>query len=151
MTDTFPRIRAAAIDQRAHNVFYRQTQLERLCQGLIARIPDIREAIAADYGHSPAEIAIEINQTMAAVKRDYASLQPVKAQEEEYLVAAGKDAPMSRRPVGIVYIEPCMHTRFYSVVVPLSAAIAAGNCVIVLVSSILRPLHDAKTLADLLA
>lgn len=132
--DTFPHIRAAAIDQRTENIFYRQTQLERLTQSLISTTNDISSAIAADYGNSQAEVAIEINLAISAVRRDYASLQPKQAHEDEYLIAAGKDAPSTRKPAGIVYIEPCTHTLFYSVIVPLSAAIAAGNCVIVLVS-----------------
>jgi len=136
MADNFSHIRAAAIDERCHNVFYRQTQLERLSKALIDKSSDIRQAIATDYGYTPAEVAIELHLALGAVKRDYASLQPKEAHEEEYLIAVGKDAKSIRKPAGIVYIEPCKHTLFYSVVVPLSAAIAAGNCVIVLVSSV---------------
>ncbi|KAK5129995.1 hypothetical protein LTR08_002550 [Meristemomyces frigidus] len=143
MNDSFPQIRAASIDGRAHNILYRQTQLERLCKVLVERSPDITQAIATDYGHSPAEIAVELHLTLAAVKRDYASLQPAEAYKQEYLLAAGKDASFSRKPAGIVYIEPCMHTMFYSVVVPLSAAIAAGNCVIVLLENNLRAVSGA--------
>ena len=135
MDETFPRIRAAAVDERAHNNFFRQTQLERLCKVLIARADEIQQAIVADCSHTASEVAVEINLTIAAVKADYASLQPTKAHEAEYLIAAGKDAGETRRPVGIVYIEPATHTLFHSVILPLSAAIAAGNCVIVLVSS----------------
>ncbi|KAK4542362.1 hypothetical protein LTR36_006818 [Oleoguttula mirabilis] len=142
MANLFPQILAAAVDERAHNIFYRQTQLERLCSSLITRIPDIREAIAEDYGHSPAEVALEIHLVLEAVKREYASLQPSKAHEEEYLIAAGKDAPSRTRPAGIVYIEPCTHSLFYSVVVPLAAATAAGNCVIVLLENNIRTLSS---------
>jgi len=135
MGETFPKIRAAAVDERAHNVFFRQTQLERLCKALIARTDEIQKAIAQDYGNTPSEIAVEVNLAIAAVRADYASIQPVKAHEAEYSIAHGKDTVENRRPVGIVYIEPSTHTLFYSVTVPLSAAIAAGNCVIVLVCS----------------
>lgn len=133
MADSFPHITAAAVDERAHNVFYRQTQLERLHNALVEKAGNIQEAIATDYGHSQAEIAIELHLTLAAIERDYHSLQPMKAHEQEYLISSGQDAPSNRKPAGIVYIEPCVHTMLYSVVVPLSAAIAAGNCVIVLV------------------
>lgn len=131
--ESYPRLRAAAIDQRTHNILYRQTQLERLAQCLISKPDEISSAIATDYGHSQAEIAVEINLAITALRRDYASLRPKHSLEEEYRIAAGKDAPTARRPAGIVYIEPCAHTRFYSVVVAMSAAIAAGNCVILLV------------------
>lgn len=133
MAGRFPRIRAAAIDGRAHNIYYRLTQLEQLQCALVESSVDIRQAIAEDYGHSSAEIAVELHLALAAVKRDHASLRPKEARENEYLIAAGKDAPAHRSPAGIVYIEPSRHTMFYSVVVALSAAIAAGCCVIVLV------------------
>lgn len=134
MPDNFDRIRAAAVDGRAHNVFYRQTQLERLCRTLIDSGDEIREAIATDYDHTPSEITVELNLTLESVKRDYALLHPKRALEEEFLIAANKDAPNNRIPVGMVYIEPTTHTLFHSTVVPLSAAIAAGNCIILLVS-----------------
>lgn len=133
MTDGFAELRASVIDGRAHNVYYRQHQLEALHQALLNHASEIREAIAADYDHSPAEIAIELHLVLSALKRNYDLLQPPQAHSNEYLLAEGKDAPANRAPAGIVYIEPCVHTLFFSVVAPLSAAIAAGNCVIVLV------------------
>jgi acyl-CoA reductase-like NAD-dependent aldehyde dehydrogenase len=136
MANNFPRIRAAAVDERAHNVFYRMTQLERLCKTLIDKADSIREAISSDYGHSQAEIAVEFNLAIKAIEGSYASLKPEKALQEEYLIANGKDAPSNRKPAGIVYIEPTTHTLFYSVLVPLASAIAAGNCVIVLVRNV---------------
>jgi len=134
MTTPFPALRAAAIDGRTHNIYYRQHQLEALHQGLLDHTSEIKDALAADYDHTPAEIAIEIHLALSALKTSYETLQPTKALAEEYLIASGKDAPANRVPAGIAYIEPCTHTLLYSVVAPLSAAIAAGNCVIVLVS-----------------
>jgi acyl-CoA reductase-like NAD-dependent aldehyde dehydrogenase len=136
--ELFAELRAAAIDGRAHNVYYRQHQLEALHQGLIAHASELHEAIAADYGHTPAEIEIEIHMTLLALKSNYETLQPAKAHSEEYLIASGKNAPSNRVPAGIVYIKPCAHTLLYSVVAPLSAAIAGGNCAIVLVSQDIR-------------
>ncbi|KAK5695683.1 hypothetical protein LTR17_024479 [Elasticomyces elasticus] len=138
MAEPFPRVRAAAIDGRAHNVFYRQIQLERLCQATISNIDGLCDAIATDNGHNSSEIAVEINLTVSAIRRDYATLDSKQALSEEYLIANGQDVPVGAKPVGIVYIEPCRHTLLYSVVVPLSAAIAAGNCVIVLLENNLR-------------
>lgn len=137
MASSFPRIQAAAIDERLHNVFHRQVQLERLCKALTDNVTKIREAIATEYGYTDAEIAVEINLAVSAVKRDYATLRPKEAHAEEYLIAAGKDAPHARKPAGIVYIEPCTHTLLYSVIAPISTAMAAGNCIVVLVSSML--------------
>lgn len=140
MADSFAELRAAAIDGRTHSIYYRQHQLEALHQGLLDHASEIKEAIAADYDHTPAEIAIEIHLALKALKTSYETLQPSKALAEEYLVASGKDAPSNRVPAGIAYIEPCTHTLLYSVVAPLSAAIAAGNCAIVLVSQRNNPM-----------
>lgn len=135
MANTFPQIRASAIDGRALNVYYRQRQLERLHDAIAKAFPEILKAVEAEYDHTPAEAAIEMYLAMQALKSDYVSLQPKQAHHDEYLIASGKNAGSNRKPVGVVYIEPCSrHTLFYSVIVPLSSAMAAGNCVIVLVS-----------------
>jgi acyl-CoA reductase-like NAD-dependent aldehyde dehydrogenase len=133
MSSPFAALQAAAIDGRTHSIYYRQHQLEALHQALLSN-SSIQQAIAADTDYTPAEIAIEIHLTLQSLKTSYETLQPAKALADEYLIASGKDAPSNRVPAGIAYIEPCTHTLLHSVVVPLSAAIAAGNCVIVLVS-----------------
>jgi acyl-CoA reductase-like NAD-dependent aldehyde dehydrogenase len=138
MTDSFAELRAAAIDGRTHNIYYRQHQLEALHKALLDHATEIKEAIASDYDHSPAEIAVEIHLALSALKQSYETLQPTKAHAEEYLLASDKDAPASKIPAGIAYIEPCTHTLFFSVIAPLGAAIAAGNCAIVLVSAEFR-------------
>ena len=148
MADSFAELRAAAIDGRTHNIYYRQHQLEALHTALVNHASEIKDAIAADYGHSPAEVAIEIHFALSALKQSYETLQPTKAHAEEYLLASGSDAPTARVPAGIAYIEPCTHTLFFSVIAPLSAAIAAGSCAIVLVSAGPGPLHHHKNIAN---
>lgn len=133
MAHPFPRIEAAAIDGRLHTVYHRQVQLERLCKALVDNVNEIKQTIEQDYDYSPQEIATEYHQTLTAAKQYYALLDPKEAHEEEYLVANRKDASQTRAPAGIVYIEPTTHTFFYSSIVPLVAALAAGNCVVLLV------------------
>lgn len=130
----FGRIQAAAVDGRMHNVFHRQEQLERLCKALVDNVNEIKDAISTDYSHTASEIAIEYSLALTAVKKYYETLKPKEFLEEEYLIAHGKDAGNRRAPAGIVYVEPTQHTMFYSLIVPLAAAFAAGNCAIVLVS-----------------
>ncbi|RMY99900.1 hypothetical protein D0860_08172 [Hortaea werneckii] len=143
MANSFPQIRAAAIDGRAVNVYYRQRQIERLHDAITKASTEILKAIEGDYDHTPAEAATEMHLAMQALTSDYASLQPKQAHHDEYLIASGKNAGSNRRPVGVVYIEPCSkHTLFYSVVVPLSSAMATGNCVIVLLENNLRTLSS---------
>lgn len=134
MAESFSELRAAAIDGRAHNVYYRQHQLEALHQALLDHASEIRQAMTADYDYSSSESAVEFHLTMNALKRNYESIQPTKALADEYALANGNDAPTNRVPAGIVYIQPCSHALFCSVIAPLSAAMAAGNCVIVFVS-----------------
>lgn len=138
MAPAFPRVQAAAIDGRFDTIYHRQVELESLCKALIDNVNEIKQAIAADSGHTPAEVAVEYHRALLAVKRDYATLEPVKAHEQEYLIANGKDASDRRTPAGVVYIEPTTHTLFYSTIAPLSAALAAGNTVIVLLENNLR-------------
>lgn len=139
MSHHFDRIQAAAVDGRAHNIFYRQQQLELLCRILLDNAEKIRQAIISDTGNNLSEVTVEFNLALTAVRTNYALLHPKKSHDEEYAVANGKDAADNKAPAGIVYIEPAVHTLFYSTVVPLSAAIAAGNCVIIVVSDILIP------------
>ncbi|PYH96517.1 aldehyde dehydrogenase PutA [Aspergillus ellipticus CBS 707.79] len=126
----FPRIVAAEIDGRCQNIRYRQNQFHRLKSAVVQHIDQIRDAIAADSGHSPEEVRAEICLAVKEIRTHYASLDLKKDLEVEYRVANGKDSPDGRRGVGIVYVVPCTHTLFFSVVSALSAAMAAGNCVI---------------------
>ena len=135
MAHNFDRLKAAVIDRRSHNVFYRQQQIQSLFKALQNNAEKFRQAIINDTGHSEYETTMEINLTISSVRTNYASLDATKFHNDEYAVANGKDAAQNSVPVGIVYIEPTTHTLLYSIIVPLSAAITAGNCVIVLVSS----------------
>lgn len=135
MAPTFPRIEAAAIDGRFHTIYHRQVQLEKLCKTLTENVQEIKNAIATDYSYTTAEIAVEYHLALTEVKRGYSTLKPKDHHDNEYLISNDHDAPRSRKPAGIVYIEPTQHNIFYSTIVPLSSAIVAGNCVIVLVSS----------------
>ncbi|CAK96585.1 uncharacterized protein An07g01400 [Aspergillus niger] len=129
-TQPFQRIVAAEIDGRCQNIRYRQNQYHSLQSALVQNIEQIKEAIAADSGNSPEEVRAEICLAFKEIRTHYASLDLKKDLEEEYRVANGKDNYDGKRGVGIVYIVPSSHTMFFSVVAALSAAIAAGNCVI---------------------
>ncbi|GKZ29206.1 hypothetical protein AbraIFM66950_003645 [Aspergillus brasiliensis] len=129
-TQPFQRIVAAEIDGRCQTIRYRQNQFHRLQSGLVQNIEQINDAIAADSGNTPEEVRAEICLAFKEIRTHYASLDLKKDLEQEYRVANGKDNHDGKRGVGIVYIVPSSHTMFFSVVAALSAAIAAGNCVI---------------------
>ncbi|KAH8682856.1 putative PutA family dehydrogenase [Tricladium varicosporioides] len=138
MSRVLQPIREAAIDGRLHNVIYRQTQLEKLQKALITNIASIENAIRNDSGNSEAEVAVESILTLQSVKDYYRLLDADDALNKEYRVVRGDDAPEQVEPIGIAYIVPSGYTTFYSIIVALSAAIAAGNCVVVEIENTLQ-------------
>jgi acyl-CoA reductase-like NAD-dependent aldehyde dehydrogenase len=134
MSDLITRVQAANIDGRARSPRFIQEQLRCLHDILVKNFRDIHQAISIDTGNSSAEVGIEYYLSLASLKAQYRSINPSQILDEEYSLAKGKDAPARRIAVGIVYIVPSAYSLFYSVITSLSAAIAAGNCVIIEVS-----------------
>ncbi|KAL2847327.1 Aldehyde/histidinol dehydrogenase [Aspergillus pseudodeflectus] len=154
----FARLVAAEIDGRAHNIRYRQSQFHRLQSALVQHIDQIRNALQTDSSNAPEEIQAEICLALKEIRTHYLSLNMQEDLENEYRVTRGKDNQDATRGSGIVYIIPATHTMFFSVVSALSAAIAAGNCVILeltkntmalppLLREILLQVLDADTFA----
>ena len=134
MNDQTKRIRSAVTDGRAHSPRYIQRQLGRLHEVLREHRHAIRSAICRDSDYTSAEASTEIYLALKAVRQDYEATDLTKFLESEYSIAHGK-ANLSRRlPIGCVYITPSQHSRLYSTIQPASAAIAAGNCVMIEVS-----------------
>jgi len=90
----------------------------------------IQEAIIADSGCSAAEAKIEYSLALDTLRQRFEELDIKKEHEEEYAIAKKANASSLRVGAGIVIIQPAPYTLFYSVITPLSAAVAAGNCVI---------------------
>lgn len=130
------RIQAANVDGRTQNTRYRQSQFQRLQSALVDNIAEIQDAIRADSGHSQQEIRAEVVLGLQELRSHYATLDLSKDLEVEYRVAHGKDNFGGARGAGIVYIIPCVHTLFFSVISALTAALAAGNCIVLEVSLI---------------
>lgn len=126
----FPRVRAAAFDGRLANTFFRQQQLQNLHEALLTSADGLQAAIQKDSVSTASDATIEYCLAVEAVKKRYNELDPSHDLDEEYRIAKGKDAGDRREGVGIAYIVPGSHSPLYSVIVPLAAAIAAGNCVI---------------------
>ena len=128
--EPFPRLRAAAIDERLLSPYIRREQLERLFKAIQSNSQALSDAAVLENGVTKPEAAVELHLALSVVKEHWTSSDPEKDLEQEYRLAHGKDAPDSRKPFGIVYVEPCQHTLTYSVISVTSAAIAAGNCVL---------------------
>ncbi|KAK7955005.1 hypothetical protein PG988_015699 [Apiospora saccharicola] len=125
------RLQDAVTDGRAENIRYRQNQLQSLHASLREEAGSICAALAKDAQSSSAEVEAEYYLVMDAVRHFYDSLNFNEEHEKEYAVTHGKDNATRRLGAGLVVIRPTSHTRFYSIVTPLAAAISAGNCVIV--------------------
>lgn len=129
------RLQTAVVDGRTENGRYRQDQLQSLHKILTEEAGHICAALQADCRASASEVEAEYYLAMDAVRHFYETLDFEKDLEVEYSIARGKDNPNRRLGVGLVVIRPTSHTRLYSVVTPLAAAIAAGNCVLLEVSA----------------
>ncbi|KAL1894201.1 hypothetical protein Sste5346_005987 [Sporothrix stenoceras] len=136
----YSRLRATVTDGRAANVFFRKNQLRRLNDELLGAKADLLKAITNDSGNTATEAWIEFYLTLSALKSYFDDLDPAQELQDEYRIAHGRDAADAREAVGIVYIQPDAHSYLYSVVVPIGAAIAAGNCVLVVIEQTLKVL-----------
>lgn len=144
MGDSFHQIRAAVIEGRAQSPRYIQRQLTLLHDALLKHQKAIRTAIKRQTNYTSAEIDAEIYLTLGAIKHDYESFDFSKVVQEEYSLAQLKDYPSRRVAVGCIYVIPSEHSRLYSIVQTVSAAITAGNCVVVEVSAIRTTLSTGR-------
>ncbi|KAE8366626.1 Aldehyde/histidinol dehydrogenase [Aspergillus caelatus] len=126
----FSTIIAGNIDGRTDNVRYRQRQFHRLQSSILQHLTELKEAISQDSGHSVDEVQTEVCLALKEIRSHYSSLSLEKSVQVEYRVARGEDNLDRKKGAGIVYIIPTTHTIFYSVIAALSAALAAGNCII---------------------
>ena len=127
---TVQRLRGATIDGRTANIRYRQKELQSLHNGLKENADALITAISQDTGATGQEVETELFLAMDSLRHCYDSLNFDKEMTEEYLVACGKSNPGRRVGVGLVVIRPTFHTRLFSVLSSLCAAIAAGNCIL---------------------
>ncbi|KAF2132054.1 ALDH-like protein [Dothidotthia symphoricarpi CBS 119687] len=138
-------LQATAFTARCHNAYFRQKQLKSLHDVLRNDSSVIKDAISQDSHVSEGEAATEVAVALDVVREHYDSVDAKKELAEEYRVTNGKDASDRREPLGVVYIEPLRtHTPFFSTVVAVSAALAAGNCVALKVE------NNTRTLPSLL-
>lgn len=135
-TAAIDRLQESVVDGRTENGRYRQDQLQRLHRTLREQASQITAALVADSKSSSSEVDAEYYLGMEAVRHFYNSLDFEKDLKDEYSVVRGEDNLTRRVGAGLVLIRPTSHTRFYSIVTPLAAAIAAGNCIILEVSPI---------------
>lgn len=123
------RLRASVADGRAQNSRFKQKQLLSLHIELLAQADAICTAISEDTQNSAAEVETEFYLTITALRHFYESIDFSQDLKEEYLVTKGVDNTTRRVGAGLVVIRPTTYTRLFSIIVPIAAAIAAGNCI----------------------
>jgi acyl-CoA reductase-like NAD-dependent aldehyde dehydrogenase len=136
------RLRAAITDGRTANIRYRQKELQSLHSALAEHLDALAAAISEDTGVTSAEVEAELFLTMNCLRHSYDSLDFAKENKEEFLISNGKDNVERRIGVGLVAIRPTFHTRLFSVLSPICTAIAAGNCVLIEVSTAFQRLKS---------
>jgi acyl-CoA reductase-like NAD-dependent aldehyde dehydrogenase len=129
-TAAIDRLQESVVDGRTENGRYRQDQLHRLHRTLREDASKMVAALVADSRSTRAEAEAEFYLGMEAIRHFNDSLDFEKDLKDEYSVVRGEDNRKRRVGAGLVVIRPTTHTRFYSVVAPLAAAIAAGNCIL---------------------
>ncbi|KAI9732765.1 MAG: hypothetical protein M1834_003703 [Cirrosporium novae-zelandiae] len=130
-SQSLARLLAAEVDGRTAAPRYRLSQLRHLHTALLSNAQELREAIIADSGHTPAEAEAEFLLTMACVREFFGGIDVKKDVEEEYRVARGESAPERRVGKGLVWIVTGPGPGLFGVVGAVGAAVAAGNCVVV--------------------
>ena len=134
MSTSLERVKAAVVDGRLQNAYWRQEQLLKLHGVLLRERGALQDAIVADAHYTADEAKVEYSLTLGALRQTFTDLDPEREHHDEYQIAHSKDFLSRRVPVGLVYIDPTRHTMLYSVIVPTCRAIAAGNCVVLKVS-----------------
>ncbi|KAF0323019.1 putative aldehyde dehydrogenase [Colletotrichum asianum] len=136
------RVTAAAIDRRAHNIRYRQQQLQQLHSFLRKHVDTICKLTMQDSKYTHEEAGVEFSLAANAVKTLYDQLDFDECLKKEYAISRNQSNMEARIPIGIVLIRPGSHTRLFSIISPLAAALASGNCVILELPPSLRELDS---------
>lgn len=129
------RIIAAATDGRCHNVRYRQNQMQLLHVFLCKNGDRICHAIQQDSSGTEDEALSEYYFALSSLRTLYDQLNFDYALVEEYSIKTNKSNTRKRAPHGIIMIRPGNYSRFFSIISPFVAAVAAGNCVLIEVRS----------------
>jgi acyl-CoA reductase-like NAD-dependent aldehyde dehydrogenase len=126
MNDIFSRIEVSHQEGRAQSVRLRQKLFHSLHSTIKASEKAIKRAIQADTGYSDHDVNIEYSLTISELRTHYESLD-LRRELDSQKAVENLDATTS---VGVVYIIPARGNLLYSVVSALTAALAAGNCIV---------------------
>ncbi|KAK4235269.1 hypothetical protein C8A03DRAFT_46567 [Achaetomium macrosporum] len=143
--EPFPKLQHTVADGCLGNVLFRRDQLRQLQECLRHNKDAAIGGIDSESENTPGEAFAEVHMALSAIELYHDNLKPTTQLAAEYRIAKGRDAPDAREAIGIFLVVPQKHVFAYSTLVPLAAAIAAENCVVVVLEQTLQ------TLASLLA
>lgn len=129
----FPRLSIACIERQARSVRYQQNQFRRLHGLLVDEKGLLLQALRDDFGFSDFEALFEFSLTLLELRYHYDSLDLKREVAASRAIEDKKQDASRTVGTGIVYIMP--RVGLLSILSPICAAMAAGNCVIVEVGS----------------
>jgi acyl-CoA reductase-like NAD-dependent aldehyde dehydrogenase len=120
-----------ALEGRMKDLRTRQRILQELHVKLTENVEELVSATAEDDRISREEAQVVVSAGLFELRAHYNRLNLKDELDAEYSIARKKSCLDKRVPFGIVYVIPEVYTAFFSIITALSAAIAAGNCVVI--------------------
>lgn len=133
-------LRASFATEKLKHITHRRHEIAKLYRGLQDDMEGICNAIASEGRCSAAAADAEFRLTMDGIRKFYHAL---KTPDTKLQLRGAQRDGTRRLAVGVVAIRPASHSRLYSTLIPLTAAIAAGNCVL-LEASFLNPKKEIR-------
>ena len=131
-SNPFPRIAIAHVEDSARSLRHRQQQLQRLQVALAKNKTPLVQTLQDDYNYSDDEALFQYSLALSELQTHYESLNLEEELKSSRNIVNDNDRLVRFVGSGLVYVIP--HSGLYSVVAPLAAAMAAGNCVVIEVS-----------------
>lgn len=148
----FAKLRANQAAVKRTTAAERVAKLKKLRDAILAREPQIREAIHKDFRKSATEVDLtEIYASLVEIKDAIGSLASwMKPQHVGTPMSLfGTKSWVHHEPRGVVLVIGPWNYPFQLVITPLVAAVAAGNCVVCKPSELTA--HTSALLAELIA
>lgn len=139
---SFSRLEIACLEGRLQSVRFRQKSFHSLYNIIQTQSSNIKDAIAADTGHTEAEVTLEYALAISELRSHYDELNLEEDIKQQHSL---ENLKATTTNTGIVYLIPSKQNLFYSVISALTASLAAGNCVVVEVCLNCTHTHSTQT------
>ena len=119
---------------KVQSVSYRRCHIAKLYRAL-REMPEVFcDTIAAESRCSVATAKAGYHLTMDGVWKHHEALKIPSSSKAERRTSHARGSLHRRTPLGVVAIRSLYHSRFYTFIMAISAAFAAGNIVVLEVS-----------------